>query len=575
MIRYLYFFTVLNGKLALTVNSCIEEYNDTIPLRVWNHFCVVLSGKVIYYLNGVPLHHSSDHRCDSFNLHNFENTVLTIHTGRHEHFHEPFIGELADIRFYWRSLQVQEVHSVYSKALLPDDFETFLNSTDEHWKCDEHYDENVFLYQQKFLDHISSPCVQPSNKSLLVNSNYSKSTDICSIWNYMNFEKNSPSPGIIFAGIKTKDLVHPKSTRRFLKSPNPLNYSDANIICQRYGGKLPTVYEADGQLETISIVRFLSVYSLHLRYIWVQNVYEQIKHNSRPDNECPVVFMQHHSRNICIEYISCQTKLEFICQFNGTERLKVIGLPPGLVSDEDTEFHAVEGEKFEFQSNYKLTIEYEDRKMRFENEYSDDLLFELQILGIEDFIGRREWSQVENEIPRQKLTLTVSACYKNQFTCSNGDCIDITQVCDSFIDCIDKSDEMECRHLLPIQHSYQTDLSGSLNYQEKKVTLQVVLEQFLGVELKANVMQVVFTVHVEWYDERIAFKFLHRSKPSTLSQDDSSLLWHPNVLISGVAHKDTQKFTFSENPGSLTASPILEGKISTDTHSEGNMNYTL
>lgn len=35
-------------------------------------------------------------------------------------------------------------------------------------------------------------------------------------------------------------------------------------------------------------------------------------------------------------------------------------------------------------------------------------------------------------------------CQDNEFECDNGNCIDGSWVCDSFNDCSDRSDEVEC-----------------------------------------------------------------------------------------------------------------------------------
>lgn len=35
-------------------------------------------------------------------------------------------------------------------------------------------------------------------------------------------------------------------------------------------------------------------------------------------------------------------------------------------------------------------------------------------------------------------------CHANQFTCSNGQCIDLAKKCDQTYDCVDASDETNC-----------------------------------------------------------------------------------------------------------------------------------
>ena len=49
--------------------------------------------------------------------------------------------------------------------------------------------------------------------------------------------------------------------------------------------------------------------------------------------------------------------------------------------------------------------------------------------------------------------MKLSGCAENEFTCNDGQCIDVNYRCDQIIDCRDKSDEKECR-LLVLEDGY-------------------------------------------------------------------------------------------------------------------------
>ena len=50
-------------------------------------------------------------------------------------------------------------------------------------------------------------------------------------------------------------------------------------------------------------------------------------------------------------------------------------------------------------------------------------------------------------------TFKLSGCLEDEFTCADGQCINIDNRCDQIINCRDKSDEQDCQ-LLVLDHGY-------------------------------------------------------------------------------------------------------------------------
>ena len=51
------------------------------------------------------------------------------------------------------------------------------------------------------------------------------------------------------------------------------------------------------------------------------------------------------------------------------------------------------------------------------------------------------------------ITLKLSGCSEDEFTCADGQCISINSRCDQIINCRDESDEQECK-LLVLKNGY-------------------------------------------------------------------------------------------------------------------------
>ena len=51
--------------------------------------------------------------------------------------------------------------------------------------------------------------------------------------------------------------------------------------------------------------------------------------------------------------------------------------------------------------------------------------------------------------PSYTRLLTLSACTRAQFTCSSGKCVAMARRCDRRADCADRSDEENCRAVIP------------------------------------------------------------------------------------------------------------------------------
>ena len=65
------------------------------------------------------------------------------------------------------------------------------------------------------------------------------------------------------------------------------------------------------------------------------------------------------------------------------------------------------------------------------------------------------------------MSLTLTSCPSETFTCKSGDCIPLANKCNSRIDCDDASDELSCSYL-EVHINYQNSKSKNILQQGYK-----------------------------------------------------------------------------------------------------------
>ncbi|XP_063845357.1 uncharacterized protein LOC135091546 [Scylla paramamosain] len=96
------------------------------------------------------------------------------------------------------------------------------------------------------------------------------------------------------------------------------------------------------------------------------------------------------------------------------------------------------------------------------NRLTNTTFAEMDDDGSLDFpIGRHVWEFSHGFCGREKLeehSLTLSQCHENvEFTCDDGTCISMEEVCDRRTQCDDRSDEIDCS-TVELPRGYQSTL---------------------------------------------------------------------------------------------------------------------
>ena len=82
--------------------------------------------------------------------------------------------------------------------------------------------------------------------------------------------------------------------------------------------------------------------------------------------------------------------------------------------------------------------------------------FDSLLLGRTHWLVENDTSACNEGLP-YGATLKLSGCGEEEFTCSDGQCININRRCDQIVHCRDESDEEDCR-LVVLKKGYKKDI---------------------------------------------------------------------------------------------------------------------
>lgn len=152
------------------------------------------------------------------------------------------------------------------------------------------------------------------------------------------------------------------------------------------------------------------------------------------------------------------------------------------------------------------------------------------------------------------ITMKLSGCNDDEFTCDDGQCIDIKNRCDQIIDCRDKTDELDCR-LLVLQDGYNQAISPftmvskcqivsntisfsliqdvkSRKIKPTEVNISTSLTTVIEISERSHIMELKFEINIEWYEYRAKyFNIKENTALNVLSVSEMRMLWMPYIIF--------------------------------------------
>ena len=247
----------------------------------------------------------------------------------------------------------------------------------------------------------------------------------------------------------------------------------------------------------------------------------------------------------------CNVDSRFFCHFTSKVKFIVRG-NSGL---KHTEFMINHGTSFNdklvFRGTDKGSIWYDNNTRTWVNTKSmpgNDKLLVVALMStkLQDDellpIGEKTWIIKGKENQTRQLKLT--HCKEDEFTCANGECIDLLKKCDVKIDCLDASDEKNCQILDINKSIYQKQLPPLTSTGlEIKIGIDLIfIHQIDELNMKFNSK---LKLSMEWNDWRVKYNDL--KKKNILSYEERQQIWTPILIFDNSEDSDSLNTKLGQN----------------------------
>ena len=160
-------------------------------------------------------------------------------------------------------------------------------------------------------------------------------------------------------------------------------------------------------------------------------------------------------------------------------------------------------------------------------------------------VGKNAWNVENYECnfgEPQVMYLQISSCEENQFTCTDGTCIDFDSRCDKKNDCIDISDEKNCRIVSLDEQRYLKDDPPTKEGRKANVTLSMIIKNILDIKEVQSKLSLKFRLEAKWLDGRLSFFNLKLDEEmNKLFSRERDMIWVPRILFSNTKSDLTSK----------------------------------
>ena len=167
-------------------------------------------------------------------------------------------------------------------------------------------------------------------------------------------------------------------------------------------------------------------------------------------------------------------------------------------------------------------------------------------------LGKHKWN-ISNDVyecnegkPYTTMLKLTGCKEEGEFTCDDGQCIEMEERCNQVPDCRDKSDERQCQ-LIVLEDGYNKNIppigravgGGAI---PTNVSIAITLMKVVEIEEVDHSIHLQFQISLEWKENRVKYQNLKKKTfLNALTDDDIKTIWLPLVVFDNTDQKEVTR----------------------------------